>query len=631
MSLLKNIEKEHGFLLFMLLSLVLAVVKIVIHLEFILLPVLFLGLGFLSYTWRQEKALYLFFFLLPLVNSLPDIFFNGYPFNYMGIVLFYLSGIVLASIRRKERLTFPYRWAGPYLFFLVILWISVLFLFLRWSNFTLSTLAFGQDTPVGPVGVSVSFASIFPVITLFLFSVSPYILPLIRQNRLPESRVLRAILLGYTFSFVIGLYQKFVDSDFLAQRWWGEKLNQQNAGFSDFNAFGFFSGVLFLYFLVTLLENISRKQGEKLYTLSGSMISLGGIFLSGCRTGFLFVMIALVYLLWTKRIKTVHKLAGVLVFLIMLALFGGTLKNRMLSMFDHLHEKKLIAALDEISNGRIAMIDKSIPLLEKYPLTGVGGGNFLFYLKYRYLGKTYWEDLPLNQYLLILDETGVIGLAVFLVFLIRLLKQKRKKSLTLLLLAMLSALLFNFFFWFPELLLLFWIIGAFSIREIEETAGQKSPVTRVLALLLLAVFIGGNILYFPALHPRTWAKEKNYPYSYGFWYPEKDPVGYTYRWTKEKAGIYIYLDKAGESSPVRLYCGAPVHLMVPTSQAVDIYWQGKPYRREVFFRNRELLFKIIDRPFSEGFLEFRIKPTFNLRKLKISDERRDLGVRFYDQ
>jgi len=627
---LKNIKKEHGFLLLMLLSLVFAVVKIVIHLGFILLPVLFLGLGFFSYTWSQRKGIYLFLFFLPLVNSLPDIFFNGYPFNYMGIVLFYLSGIVLASIRRKERLTFPYRWAGPYLFFLVILWVSVLFLFLRWSNITPSALAFGQDTPVGAVGVSVSFASIFPVITLFLFSVSPYILPLIRQNRLPESGVLRAILLGYTFSFVIGLYQKFVDGDFLAQRWWGEKLNQQNAGFSDFNAFGFFSGVLFLYFLVSLLENISKKGNQRFYALGGAMISLGGIFLSGCRTGFLFVIIALVYLLWTKRIKTLHKLAGVLVFLSMLVLLGGTLKNRMLSTLNHLQEKEFIAALDEISNGRIAMIDKSIPLLKKYPLTGVGGGNFLFYLKYRYLGKTYWEDLPLNQYLLILDETGIIGLAVFLVFLARLLGQKRKKSLTLLLLTMLAALLFNFFFWFPELLLLFWIIAAFSSGEKEGKTGPKSPLLRVLAPLLLLFFIGGNILYFSALHPRAWAKEKNYTYSYGFWYPEKDPAGFTYRWTTGEAGIYLYLDKAGESSPIRLYCGAPVHLLDSTSQAVAIYWQGKLYRREVFFKNRELLFTIKGRPFSEGFLEFRIKPTFNLKKLKISDERRDLGVRLYE-
>ena len=66
---------------------------VVIHLRFVILPVLFLALGLLSYFWSGRKALLLFLFLLPLINSTPDIFFNGYPFNYMGVALFYLSGM----------------------------------------------------------------------------------------------------------------------------------------------------------------------------------------------------------------------------------------------------------------------------------------------------------------------------------------------------------------------------------------------------------------------------------------------------------------------------------------------------------------------------------------------------------
>ena len=67
------------------------------------LPVFFLALGLFSYLWSGRKALILFLFLLPLINSTPDIFFNGYPFNYMGIPLFYLSGIMMRFALKKRK------------------------------------------------------------------------------------------------------------------------------------------------------------------------------------------------------------------------------------------------------------------------------------------------------------------------------------------------------------------------------------------------------------------------------------------------------------------------------------------------------------------------------------------------
>ena len=143
---------------------------VVIHIHFVILPVFFLGLGLLSYLWSGRKALILFLFLLPLINSTPDIFFNGYPFNYMGVALFYLSGIMIASRLKKEKPEFVFPGYELYLLFLVLISVSVFFVFLRWSSLTLSFLAFLRDTPVAPSGERLSFACIFPVITLALFS-----------------------------------------------------------------------------------------------------------------------------------------------------------------------------------------------------------------------------------------------------------------------------------------------------------------------------------------------------------------------------------------------------------------------------------------------------------------------------
>ena len=162
------------------LSLALLAFVVIIHIRFVLLPVFFLLLGLLSYLWSERKALFLFLFLLPVINSTPDIFYNGYSFNYMGVSLFYLSGIVLASCLKKEKTEFAFPGYDLYLLFLSLVSVSIFFVFLRWSNLTLSPLAFLRDMPVSLSGDRLSFACIFPVITLALFSLTPFLASLIR-------------------------------------------------------------------------------------------------------------------------------------------------------------------------------------------------------------------------------------------------------------------------------------------------------------------------------------------------------------------------------------------------------------------------------------------------------------------
>ena len=662
-----SILKKYGFLFFFLFSFLLAVNKIVINLKFFPLPLLFFILGLISYRMHAKKSLYLFFFLLPIINALPDFFFNGYPFNYMAIAIFYLSGIIIsvqffkrkfspepgtathqdAALSEGLPLTFNFKWAGPYLLFLALLWISALFLLLRWSNITLPSLAFWKDTPVTPTGELVSFASIFPVVALFLFSTAPYILILIKMNLLDERKVFKALVYGYTVSFAVAIYQKLIDPGFMAIRWWGEKLDQYNGGFSDFNAFGFFSGAIFFYLVLSLVnyftkqppindKNVHPKNKlikESLYLVPGLLITLLGIILSGCRTAFLFVLFAAAFLFFTKKIKLRYKLISILIIALFIIIFGGTLKKRIVAMAANVQKAgsstDFITALDKVTNGRIEMMQRSIPIIKNYPLTGVGSGNFLFFLKYRFLGEKYWEDLPLNQYLLILDETGLIGLLVFIFFLVLLLKQKRKKIYTLLLFSLLTAIFFNFFFWFPECLLLFWIISSFAEEKTGISSGLLKGKGALLSLGLLLIFVLFQIVHFDSLHPKTWANEKEREYGYGLWYLEKAADDQAYRWTKEQSGVYIYLDKAGVSRPYKLFCGAPLDKLENKKQEVKIFWRGRLYKEISFKENGEFLFDIKGKPGGQGFLEFRVSPTFNLKKMNISPESRDLGIQFY--
>lgn len=623
---------------FALLSLALAFFTIVIHLKFFLLPVFFLMLGFFSYRIHSDKSLYFFFFLLPLLGCTPLLFFNGYPPNYMGIPLFYLSGIFLASLSRKEKPEFDVHGLKWYLLFLTILWLSALFVFLRWSNITLSPLAIFVDTPVAPSGDRFSFASIFPVITLFIFSAVPLVLALIRQNRLSEQKIFKSILLGYSLSFITGLIQNFIDPGFLAQGWWLKRMGQVTAGFSDPNAFGFFSGILLLYVTVRLIPRshsdrfTSGRDGMKLPVLIlAAGCILEGVFISGSRIALLCSVIAVIFILLNKVIRFRWKAAAVVLWVVLFMLSGGVVKKRVTSGFgrffldsDRIH---FIDRLDRLSNLRITMLRYSIPMIKQVPISGVGTGNFLFSLKNLKYGESFVEDLPLNQYLLILDETGFVGLTAFVLFLFGLMRGKKSADFFLILATVLIFIFFQNAFWFPEIYLIFWILIAF-LREPAGKARVLPEKPGVLAAILIGFFILGNLFSLDSLHPKNWNHEKNVPYDYGFWYWEKEGDR-NFRWSSGKAGFYRMLNEQGNTGEIRLYCGAPLHRLRNHRQRVNIYWKGKLFKTVTFRKNREFGFSIAGRPGERGLVELRVVPTFNLRKLGVSDETRTLGVQVY--
>lgn len=75
--------------------------------------------------------------------------------------------------------------------------------------------------------------------------------------------------------------------------------------------------------------------------------------------------------------------------------------------------------------------------------------------------------------------------------------------------------------------------------------------------------------------------------------------------------------------------GAPLEKLQNQHQKIELFWKGKTYRRFLFMENKELIFSIKGNPNDQGFFELRVTPTFNLKKMKISEETRDLGIQFY--
>jgi O-antigen ligase len=637
-----NKKKLHGSLA--CLSLGMLFFTVVIHVHFVILPIFFLALGLSSYLWSGRKALVLFLFLLPLINSTPDIFFNGYPFNYMGVALFYLSGMMLASYVKKEKTEFAFPGYGLYLLFLSLISISVFFVFLRWTNLTLSPLAFLRDTPVAPSGERLSFACIFPVITLALFALTPFLASLLRHWHLKENEIFNPLKAGFCLSFLLALAQKWLYPDLLAQSWWVLKNHQVNGGFSDFNAFGFFAGAMFLYQALRLTEKLSGLNEKavanppelpnglrhsppiKTWALEilFLMISLAAIFVSGCRTAFLFVLLAVIRLFFSRRTVFPAKVLFVLLLAVALLVAGGTLKKRLLQsavQFTRVTDSAdLFYAANEVSNGRLAMFRDSMQMIGRFPVSGIGAGNFLFYLKYLHFGDDAYLDLPLNQYLLIGSETGLLGGLAFVLFLAVLLKRQKKGALRFVTAAIALALFFNFFFWLPECLLLFWIFLAAS-----DWRGMPDKRTNPFWLwAVAAVFIAFQVMDFQALHPENLTRQKGVAYDYGFWPGEKNKQG-PFAWTRGAAGKYFTADHARDFA---IFCGAPYGRLKKENMTVKLFWRGKLLQRVVFFDNQLKKFRLPRG--QEGFLEIRVHPTFNLKAMNLGADPRELGVQFFE-
>jgi len=612
------------------LSLLLMGFTVIIHLSFWHLPLFFLALGAISWWRAPRRAMALFLFLLPAINATPALFWNGYPFNYMAVSLFYLSGMGLVMMFREGLPPVRPKFFRYYGYFLAIVFLSAFFLFIRWSNVTLPGRAFLANTPVEPEGSKLAFAVIFPALTLALFAISPLVFLLIRQVKFGQKKVFHWLGAGYLVSFAIAVVQLFIDGTFLTQgRWLTKGIPQVNGGGSHFNAFGLFSGLIFLYFACRLMRRFS------LYPLVVTLAALMGIFLSGCRSAFLAIPLWMVLVLADKRINTRIKFLGIGILILLIAGAGGSLRQRLsgsLIKFTRLmvRENK-VDLLDELSTGRVTLFKKSYRMVAAHSISGVGSGNFLFYLKRLNRSGPALEDLPLNHYLLILAENGLFGLAAFVGFLISLFAFCRRpfnRNFMVLLGFLLFVLLLNNFLWLPEIIIFFWILP--SLQTYRETVAAryrgKGPV--FVGLLLMGLLVGFHLANQHELHPKVWARGAETRYDYGFWYPEKDPVGITFRWTRSRAGIYIYLNDQGESEQYRLFCGAPLARLPGRRQTVDIYWRGKLYRQVAFTENRGEYFRITDPDHREGFLEFRVHSTFNLEEMGLSPESRDLGIQF---
>jgi|GEM_PF-691157 len=665
------------------------------------IPLFFFGVGVLTYFLKDTVSLYLFLFLLPFINAAPSLLSSPYPYNYTAPSVFLLSGIMAALFFKTNQITKsfgkvqetlsrkgflvvedrsgdePGFWGRDFYFyrlFLLLLVISGFFLFLRWSNITLGVPgAVGADTPASaPIPrltllgdlkwyeQRISFAAIFPVVSLFFYFITPFVFFYIKRVSASERTIFQWISCGFYISTVMGVIQKIRGFSGISDRL-GKELKQFNGGFSDFNAFGVFSGMMFLWSTYEI-----RNKNPLGYATFG--VSLVGGVLSGSRTTFFFIAVGLLNLVLgvlKERRKQKTVIIGLIVVVgVLIAIGGGTMKKRLMGA-DWDPKYSFFDKVDAAVNGRLKMAVFSVQTINDYFFTGVGTGNFSFYLTYKnYLraklsGKAYLYDLPMNQYLWVFTENGVLAFVFFTIFMVFLYRRSEKK---LLMGAVLFSLLFNNFFWLPEAFILFWILaaanhgggvrvglqsgegGAFagSLTGCDNIGNpaDNTPISksfwrsgnlfskRVLVFVTVLLAVVFHFLSFQSLHPAVWAKRLGFMYDWGFWAVEKDEKQREFQWTKADAGRIIALDKNGESLEFRLVCGAPLDRFPNKMQTVKIYWKKKLYREYSFTGNGEYRFRIKSVPFDWGFMELKIQPVFVPGEISRSVDTRDLGIRF---
>jgi hypothetical protein len=200
------------------------------------------------------------------------------------------------------------------------------------------------------------------------------------------------------------------------------------------------------------------------------------------------------------------------------------------------------------------------------------------------------------------------------------------KKQKILLGTLMTVFLFGTPLWLPEGSVLFGLVLA------EGRKGPVRPMTKKKAWAGAAVvlaFVPASLLSMPSLHPLNWSRAAGAEYDYGFWYQETDEAGEAFRWTRSAAGLVVRLDGEGRAPGLRIAAAAPFARFPDAKQRVAVYWKGRRRQSLEFAAPGTTIPDRLGEPGDVGFLEFRVEPAFNLKKMGLGPETRDLGIRIY--
>lgn len=193
-----------------------------------------------------------------------------------------------------------------------------------------------------------------------------------------------------------------------------------------------YAGVMELLAPMPLVMSLSRSygNGQRILLAFGGSLMVASIFISGSRGGMLACIVQLLflgYLLGKERAakKITLAIACCLLLVVPLVYWLGSesLFDRMKSLQSPMQEK--------VTGYRQVIIKDGWHMFRDRPLLGWGLGTFpVVYPKYRSFYTNLFVNQAHNDYLQLLDETGLLGFGVGLWFLITLYRAGTRISLS---------------------------------------------------------------------------------------------------------------------------------------------------------------------------------------------------------
>ncbi|GEM_PF-6592208 len=406
----------------------------------------------------EKKGLVAFSFLFPLINCVPYFFGLGEglplaPAALCAFLAFYLGKLVGGFRTRigaggldrnliegggavgktRQDSTDDGRIGLPLTLLAAWGWISAVVAFLRYMDFFPLAASGIHELQVNAAGVttggarmSVVFAAASLLAGIAMFGVYKRAC----ADGGMRNRLVGAMAVAATIAFLFGLLQKVLASPPGNTSYWRE-LGQVNATFKDPNSLAAFIAA----FLPVLIAFAVSCKGWRRATLIA--VGCAGIILlplSGSRSGIAAIGVAaaafLLEAFWRAGRKTRIKVSAVAAAIVLAFVLWNTVIVHDSSLAERigwsLYQLKEETAPGDFFNHRLALWDGARRMFREAPLTGIGLGAFIVqfpdYLQVK-PGEERFTDTALNLAFQIGAETGMIGLALTLLFLAALMRR----------------------------------------------------------------------------------------------------------------------------------------------------------------------------------------------------------------
>lgn len=614
----------------------------------------------------------LFICLFPLVNSLPYFFgiYEHTPHAPTALVLFlfYFLGWLIHNALFTSSLSFKHPIFRPLILFSILILISGIITFLRYTNFYPFFVDSIYELPTNVLGVTAGGA----IMSTLFFSLNYltgfaffFILFNTIKNKNFIRKILIVLLLSTSVSLCFGFYQHIRDITFGNTPM---RINESiiNATFKDPLSFGAYLSLLVPVLLAAIIGFKGVLRIISVFLFIGCLYILPQ---TGSKSGTAGVILSLLLFLVFTLIQQVRwirwKLISwrkIIVFVTITVLVMAIVS--LVVIFSQ--ESEAFKRLTEVSTPYGGLKDTiNIRWLNQwrmaaymcmdYPLTGVGIGAYIIELP-NYATKheglyPEWVDSAENYWLQAGSELGLISLFLCLWIFWEILKTTRKslhpysgrfrwKHFQIGISCAIISLLLNFlvhtYIGSYEIKYTFWLMVAlvFSLCRIEDEAKEEGLINRKFKLpIILFMIIFGGVHLWNSTHSlslRNRSEQFDIKQNFGFYKIEETKDGREFRWTKSYGGVMMTIERPVveipllashpdlETNPVRLKILLIKDFFKQKTILADILISERGWRTYTFHLPEEVGREII--------LLFKVSRTWNPQKMKGAPDPRNLGV-----